>query len=109
MSQTFINHGLGMMTQKEHDRFVNAGAVVCHGDRDAIVCDYPKLMIKRSGGEVDSVDMGGNYRNIMFEKESLEKQGKIVFVEWFPRKYLTMTKPKREEDREAIAALINSV
>lgn len=94
----FINHGMGMMRVEEHDDLVKRKAINCHGEYDAVNCDYPKLVVIKSNGEEETVDMGGNLRNITFEKDKRNKDGGKAKIQFFPKQYSNYIEEKRRRE-----------
>jgi len=108
----FVNHGMGFIQKKNHDYLLKENMITCDGEMDAIVCEYPKLVVTKSNGEENVVDMKGNLQTMNFEKEKLAREGKTARIEYFPKKYselLERQKGAKAEDREALQSLAEQV
>lgn len=94
--EKYINHGLGIFTEKEHTELIQTGAIKCYSGLgvDAILADYPKLAVRKSTGEEETIDMGGNLFQITQERDSLQRQGKHASIEWFPRSWTKWAEKK---------------
>lgn len=90
----FVEHNMGLLTIAEHKEMIELGVIKCENQVDTIIADYPVLSISRNGEQI-IIDMGGNLRDIMFEKDKLMREGKSCAVTYVPRKYNDYTAKKR--------------
>ena len=91
----YINHGLGIMLQTEHDYLVKEKAISCDGEVDMILCDYPKLKV-----EDKTTDYGGNIDLIKQEIQQLSLKGKNATTTYTPKKYTTYLANKKRTWRD---------
>lgn len=85
-----LDHGMGIMTRKEHDDLLRSGGLICrggNGSSDSIACEYPKLVVTNSYGEIETFDFNGRMIDLQGEMAKRQREGKKVRIEYFPRAY----------------------
>lgn len=108
MSKDLIDHGLGLMTPKQHDFLVSEGMVRCNGEMDSIKSDYPKLRVVNKRGDVEHLDLDGNLE--LLQKEMKDHTNSRII--WFPRKYAEYLARKndgwKQEEEASLAPFMES-
>lgn len=90
LPSNLLDHGMGIMSVREHEELLRARAIVCRGgkgDSDSVVCDYPKLVVTNSYNESETFDFQGRMIDLQGEMAKRQREGKKVRIEYFPKAY----------------------
>lgn len=107
----FVNHGLGIMRDSEHNELLKINAIVCNGKDDSVNCNYPKLLISTNNDE-RTVDTKGDMVALQGEKSNCENRGIKCKIEYYPKAYSDfyikkkISEQKQYENSESINFLI---